>query len=304
MTRAGSGEVVGVLTRAEVTQVLRERGQFARCVMIGRPCGPQRLCERLAVDKAIPLCRKYDVRVHVDAAYGGFFRLLAEEGDDLLAPDVAAAFRAIDEADSVVIDPHKHGLQPYGCGAVLFRDPNVANFYDHTSPYTYFTSGDDLHMGEISLECSRSGASAAALWMTLQLLPLTREGMGEIVAPGRRAALAWAEKLRDSEVFDLYQEPDLDIVSYFPKADSLADVDRRSGAILTNGMNAPRDESLFVATYQVKPDDMTNRRHDVPGEAPEAGARILRSVTMKPETEPLIDEIHAAVEKLARAVDA
>lgn len=256
------------------------------------------------IDKAIPLCRKYGVRVHVDAAYGGFFRLLAEEGDDLLAPDVAAAFRAIDEADSVVIDPHKHGLQPYGCGAVLFRDPNVANFYDHTSPYTYFTSGDDLHMGEISLECSRSGASAAALWMTLQLLPLTREGMGEIVAPGRRAALAWAEKLRGSEVFDLYQEPDLDIVSYFPKGDSLADVDRRSGAILTNGMNAPRDESLFVATYQVKPDDMTNRGHDVPGEAPEAGARILRSVTMKPETGPLIDEIHAAVEKLARAVDA
>ncbi|CAM3021357.1 MULTISPECIES: hypothetical protein [Dermacoccus] len=159
-------------------------------------------------------------------------------------------------------------------------------------------------MGEISLECSRSGASAAALWMTLQLLPLTREGMGEIVAPGRRAALAWAEKLRDSEVFDLYQEPDLDIVSYFPKGDSLADVDRRSGAILTNGMNAPRDESLFVATYKVKPDDMTNRGHDVPGGAPEAGARILRSVTMKPETEPLIGDIHAAVEKLARAVDA
>ncbi len=25
--------------------------------------------------------------------------------------------------DSVVVDPHKHGLQPYGCGAVLFRDP-------------------------------------------------------------------------------------------------------------------------------------------------------------------------------------
>lgn len=69
-------------------------------------------------------------------------------------------------------------------------------------------------------------------------------------------------------------------------------------------VNAPRDESLFVATYKVKPDDMTNRGHDVPGEAPEAGARILRSVTMKPETEPLIDEIHAAVERLARAVDA
>lgn len=259
------------------------------------------------IDKAIPLCRKYGVRVHVDAAYGGFFRLLADD-DSLLAPEVAAAFRAIDEADSVVIDPHKHGLQPYGCGAVIFKDPNVANFYDHTSPYTYFTTGDDIHMGEISLECSRSGASAAALWMTLQLLPLTREGMGEVVAPGRRAALAWAEKLRASDVFELYQEPDLDIVNYFPIGDSLTDIDRRSGAILTAGMNAPRDESLFVATYQVDADDMAARGHVIDersaGSAQEGeplvGARILRSVTMKPETEPVIDQIHAAAEALAR----
>jgi glutamate/tyrosine decarboxylase-like PLP-dependent enzyme len=29
----------------------------------------------------------------------------------------------------VVVDPHKHGLQPYGCGAVLVRDPGVAGHY-------------------------------------------------------------------------------------------------------------------------------------------------------------------------------
>ena len=46
---------------------------------------------------------------------------------------------ALAGADSVVVDPHKHGLQPYGCGAVLFRDPSVAAFYRHDSPYTYFT---------------------------------------------------------------------------------------------------------------------------------------------------------------------
>ena len=54
------------------------------------------------------------------------------------------------EADSIVVDPHKHGLQPYGCGAVLFKDPSIGTFYKHDSPYTYFTS-DDLHLGEISL---------------------------------------------------------------------------------------------------------------------------------------------------------
>src|SRR6185436_2957634 len=70
-------------------------------------------------------------------------------------------WRAIAECDSVVVDPHKHGLQPYGCGAVLFADPGVGRLYSHDSPYTYFTS-DELHLGEISLECSRAGAAAAA----------------------------------------------------------------------------------------------------------------------------------------------
>jgi glutamate/tyrosine decarboxylase-like PLP-dependent enzyme len=100
------------------------------------------------VDRIVPLCRSHGVRVHVDAAYGGFFRLIADDGVDGVA---AAPFVAIAECDSVVIDPHKHGLQPYGCGAVLFRDPGVARHYLHDSPYTYFTS-DEIHLGEISLE--------------------------------------------------------------------------------------------------------------------------------------------------------
>ena len=74
-----------------------------------------------------------------------------------------------------MVDPHKHGLQPYGCGCILFRDPAVGRFYKHDSPYTYFTS-EDLHLGEISLECSRAGASAVALWATQQLLPLITDG--------------------------------------------------------------------------------------------------------------------------------
>ena len=74
-----------------------------------------------------------------------------------------------------MIDPHKHGLQPYGCGCVLFRDPAVGRFYKHDSPYTYFTS-TELHLGEISLECSRAGAAAVALWATQRLLPLKPEG--------------------------------------------------------------------------------------------------------------------------------
>ena len=57
---------------------------------------------------------------------------------------------------------------------VIFRDPSVGRFYKHDSPYTYFTS-DELHLGEISLECSRPGAAAVALWATQKLMPLVRK---------------------------------------------------------------------------------------------------------------------------------
>ena len=114
--------------------------------------------------RILPWARKNGVRIHVDAAYGGFFHLL--RGSGLLDP---GPWEALSGVDSIVIDPHKHGLQPYGCGAVLFRDPAVGKLYRHDSPYTYFTS-DELHLGEISLECSRAGAAAVALWFTLKLL--------------------------------------------------------------------------------------------------------------------------------------
>src|SRR6201995_2189127 len=165
-----------------------------------------------AVHEIVTLSRRYGARVHVDAAYGGFFRLVV---DDTAGGVAAAPFAAIAACDSVVIDPHKHGLQPYGCGAVIFRDPGVAQHYLHDSPYTYFTS-DELHLGEISLECSRAGAAAAALCLTLRLLPLTPEGLGASLRPGRRAALAWADLIGKSDELTLFQRPQLDILSYFP----------------------------------------------------------------------------------------
>ena len=187
------------------------------------------------VHEIVALARRHGARVHVDAAYGGFFRLIADDAPDGVA---AAPFAAIAECDSVVIDPHKHGLQPYGCGAVIFRDPGVARHYLHDSPYTYFTS-DELHLGEISLECSRAGASAAALWLTLQLLPLTPAGLGAVLRPGRRAALAWADLIDAGDELTLFQRPALDILSYFPARPRLSEIDRASAHVLTAGMHLP-----------------------------------------------------------------
>lgn len=248
------------------------------------------------VHDVLAVARRHGVRVHVDAAYGGFFALLADQsGRAGLDP---APWLAIRDCDSVVVDPHKHGLQPYGCGAVIFADPEVGRFYLHDSPYTYFTSGD-LHLGEISLECSRAGASAAALWLTFRMLPPTPDGLGRVLAAGRRAALDWADLLAASAVLDLYQPPELDIVTYYPitRQRSLSAIDAAAAAMLRSGM-ADSAEPVFVSTLRVSADAFRRRHPEVTADAD--AARILRSVLMKPESESYVPALHSRLEQLAR----
>jgi glutamate/tyrosine decarboxylase-like PLP-dependent enzyme len=248
------------------------------------------------VHEGLAIARRHGVRVHVDAAYGGFFTLLA--GLDEPAGLPTEPWRAIAECDSVVIDPHKHGLQPYGCGAVIFADPTVGQFYRHDSPYTYFTS-DELHLGEISLECSRAGAAAAALWLTFQVLPPTAAGLGQVLAAGRRAALRWAQLIDASAELTLYQPPELDIVSYFPATDplSLSRVDDVSGRVLDAGMSAAEDP-VFLSTLKVSAAAMAARHPEVATDA--ENGRILRSVLMKPEHEQYVEHLHERVCELVR----
>jgi tyrosine decarboxylase / aspartate 1-decarboxylase len=215
---------------------------------------------------------KHGFLVHADAAYGGYF-VLAEN----LGEDAKHAFAKIGEADSIVIDPHKHGLQPYGCGCVLFRDPAVGRLYKHDSPYTYFSSVE-LHLGEISLECSRPGAAAAALWATQKLLPLVRGGeFARGLERGREAALAFYEKLRADERFLTAFVPELDIIIFVPRAGSVSDASALSRRIFAAA--AKRDLHLAVAELPAifwgDPAIRTKRDRET--------MTCLRSVLMKPE---------------------
>jgi glutamate/tyrosine decarboxylase-like PLP-dependent enzyme len=235
------------------------------------------------IDEALALRECHGVRIHVDAAYGGFFALL---------DDAPAGLKAMGAADSIVVDPHKHGLQPYGCGAVLFADPGVGRFYAHDSPYTYFTSGD-LHLGEISLECSRAGAAAAALWLTLRAVDIA-----PLLAAARRAARQLAARLRDSDELRPLLEPELDIVAYLPRRGRLSEIDAASAAILRAGMEDP-DDPVFLSTLQVAAGDLTALHPGLDADVP--GARVLRSVLMKPEHEATTEWLATRVEALSRA---
>ena len=219
------------------------------------------------------LCAEHGVRLHVDAAYGGFFSLIADGGE----PGVAAGpFGAVRRADSVVVDPHKHGLQPYGCGSVLFADPAVGRLYAHDSPYTYFTSSD-LHLGEISLECSRSGASAAALWATLRALPLTRDGLGRHVAATRAAAGILAERLQATGTVAAVVDPELDIVCSFARGASASDIT----ASTERAFDALARDGWHLAKLRLDTQWLRRRHPWVEADAPTV--TVLRSCLLKRE---------------------
>jgi glutamate/tyrosine decarboxylase-like PLP-dependent enzyme len=236
----------------------------------------------------IALQKLYRFRIHVDAAYGGYFKLIP----DALDESARRAFAVIHQADSIVVDPHKHGLQPYGCGCVLFRDPSVGRFYKHDSPYTYFTS-KQLHLGEISLECSRAGASAVALWATQQLLPLNPDGeFAHGLAQGRAAALELANRLRSDDAgrFQLLAAgpPELDIVVWKLKADTPETASQL--AQRTFAACATRDLHLALVELPLAWFGPAAGVHSADSKI-SGSVTCLRSVLMKPEHMAWMDRI-------------
>jgi len=236
----------------------------------------------------IELQRSYPFRIHADAAYGGYFTLAKG-----LRNDTRAVYDALVRADSIVIDPHKHGLQPYGCGCVLFRDPSVGRFYKHGSPYTYFSSAD-LHLGEISLECSRPGASAVALWATQQLLPLRAGGeFSGMLDACRSAARQFHDGMLKSQRFVPLMAPELDIVVYAVDAPDSSTASKRARKVFERAA----DNDLHLALISL-PTALV-KAYLPQLEADTDVTACLRSVFMKPEHLGWLDRIVDILESSA-----
>jgi tyrosine decarboxylase/aspartate 1-decarboxylase len=230
----------------------------------------------------LELRKKYGFRVHGDAAYGGYYALAGN-----LAEETRRAFDLLHELDSIVIDPHKHGLQPYGCGCVMFRDPSVGRLYKHDSPYTYFSS-KELHLGEISLECSRPGAAAVALWATQKLLPLEKSGeFAKGLERCREAALELHKRVSGDKRFVAGCVPELDIIVFVPRAGSVSE----SSLLTRRIFDAAAERNLHLAVAELPVEffaaNLGGTKRDKPS------LTCLRSVLMKPEHRDWIERIWA-----------
>lgn len=129
------------------------------------------------------LCEEHGLWLHIDGAYGA-----------LAALAIPDAFRGIERADSLSLDPHKWLYQPTGCGCLLYRDAAAArNAFSHSGKYARSLSQDPIEgfaVFEESIELSRP-FRALALWLSLRYHGL--DAFAESIAEDLRLAQVLAK---------------------------------------------------------------------------------------------------------------
>jgi tyrosine decarboxylase len=185
--------------------------------------------------------------LHIDAAYGGYARSLFLDEEDRfldftevsrqharqgiihadtewLTADVYEAFKAMSEADSITVDPHKLGYTPYAAGAITARDRRIIDLISYFAAYVFEkTDNNPMLLGSYIMEGSKAGAAVAAVWMAHRVVPLNITGYGRIIGSSiegayrfYRSLLANASLTVDGRRFEVIPlaRPDINIIDY------------------------------------------------------------------------------------------
>jgi len=156
------------------------------------------------LDDIAEIASRESMWFHVDAAYGGAF---------LLLDTMRGAFRGIERADSVVIDPHKGLFLPYGTGALLVKDPkHLAQSHGMRGIYLQDAEdhADEPSPSDLSPELTRH-FRGLRFWLPLQLHGLARFR----AALEEKLLLARLFYVRAQALgFEVGPEPDLSVVMF------------------------------------------------------------------------------------------
>jgi len=176
------------------------------------------------IEAILTLKKKYNFHLHVDAAYGGFFRTILlddnyqlDEGESKASAHTRKQLALLAESDSITIDPHKQGFISYGAGAVLYKNEALRDGILNTAPYTYHKL-DKPNIGMFSLEGSRPGAMAAACYLTYKVIPPNKNGIGLLLTQSVEASQKFYEFIEESTQYQNLHYPDLDINCFFRKS--------------------------------------------------------------------------------------
>jgi len=135
------------------------------------------------------ICRKEKIWFHVDGAYGAPAAVLPEASDDL---------KALGEADSVAMDPHKWLYAPIEAGCVLVRDADALHdAFFFRPPYYHFPANPEdetVNFHEWGPQNTR-GNRALKVWLTLQ--QVGREGYVRMIRDDIALARVIDERVRE-----------------------------------------------------------------------------------------------------------
>ena len=152
------------------------------------------------------LCRKYDVWMHVDGAYGAPAAMVSS---------TKQLFDGIHLTDSVAVDPHKWLFQPYDIGCCLITRPDaLENTYSMNPEYLRDVQGQrqEVDMRNRSLELSRR-SRGVKLWLTFQIYGADRIRQG-IQRGIELAEFVEAELHRTPEVWQVVTPAQLGIITF------------------------------------------------------------------------------------------
>ncbi|AZY48005.1 tyrosine decarboxylase [Bordetella avium] len=237
------------------------------------------------LDKIVALREKLKAEgiyfyIHCDAAYGGYGRSLfiKEDGsfvdyadlpallkqhhvfnyDVQISESVYKGYKAIKDVESVTVDPHKMGYVPYAAGGIAIKHKAMRNIISYFAPYVFEKGiqAPDM-LGAFTLEGSRAGATAAAVWAAHRCVPLNVSGYGRLVgasieaAQRFRAFLATLEFTFGDKVVKAHplNHPDFNMVDWVFK------VEGEQSLAATNQLN----ETVFNYSSYLNGNDFNNR---------------------------------------------
>jgi len=150
------------------------------------------------------VCEKYGLWMHVDAAYGG---------GALAADSVRHLFKGIEKADSITIDPHKWLFSPYDCGAIIYKNPQLAkNVHKQEGPYlNIFKEADGFNPSDYQVQLTRR-VRGLPLWFSLAVHGTDR--YKKAIERGIELAGLAADKIKQHPNLELVREPGLSCVLF------------------------------------------------------------------------------------------
>jgi aromatic-L-amino-acid/L-tryptophan decarboxylase len=205
-------------------------------------------------DALADIARDNDLWLHADAAYGGFFQL-TERG--------RTAFRGIERADSITLDPHKALFLPYGTGCLLVRDrARLREAHQVGAAYLQDVSGGDEipNFSDLSPELSRD-FRGLRVWLPLVLhgLDAFRQALDEKLDLAR---YLYGE-LAATPGFEVPWEPDVTVVAFRYRPRS-GDADAFTRALLDR-INASRrvflSSTLIDGRFVIRACILSHRTH-------------------------------------------